>query len=584
MMSRDLTDLPALLTRTADLLRLSGANDFKAGAWERAASMVEQEGESLRFRTSEKELRELPNIGNSLAHEIAHYLQEGTLPQLIQLERDLPDELIDWLNISGLGPKRAAKIHRELDIATLDQLKEALEDGRVAAMKGFGKKSAKKILNALTWMEGHGDRHLLSEAMDLRDRVRQALHDAENPTRLEFAGSLRRHRETIGDLDVLAAVDGDAADLHRRFREMEGVEEVLLSGDTKTSVRLARGPQVDLRTVPEQSFAAAWIYFTGSKEHNVYLRGRARERHLTLNEYGLYPLLDGEADRDHPKDCPDEAAVYAALDLPWTPPELREEAYRGWIEQNDLPRLIAPSDLRGILHAHSNWSDGAHSLEDMARACLNQGYHYLGITDHSQSAGYANGLRPPRVEQQWKEIDRLNRRFREEGRTFRIFKGIESDIRKDGSLDYDDDLLQGFDFVIASIHNHMDLEREAQQARVEAAIRHPATTLLGHPTARLLLKRPGVKLDMEALIRLAAAEQVAIEINAAAPRLELDWRWGPLAREVGLHTAICPDAHATDQIDRALRYGIPLARKAGFDPARVLNTRETDQVFGTPPA
>ena len=574
-MTPDLSTLPSLLSRTADLLRLSGANDFKAGAWDRAAAVVEQEGDSLRFRTSENELQALPNIGKSLAAELARFLRDGTLPELERLERELPDGLVQWLDISGLGPKRAAKIHRELGISTLEDLKQALEDGRVADMKGFGKKSAKKVLNALTWMEGHGDRRLLSEARELRDRVQRALESGERTDRLEFAGSLRRARETIGDLDMLAVAEDDPAALHRRLREMEDVEEVLLSGDTKTSVRLAQGPQVDLRTVHGASFAAAWIYFTGSKEHNVFLRGRARDRGHTLNEYGLYPLVDGEPDRDHPVDCPEEAAVYAALDLPWTPPELREDAWRSRIEVDDLPDLIEARDLRGVLHAHSDWSDGKHSLEDMARACLEQGYRYLGITDHSQSAAYANGLTPDRVERQWRRIDDLNQRFQDEGVEFKIYKGIESDIRKDGYLDYDDDLLRGFDFVIASLHNHLDLDKDAQQARVEAALRHPATTLLGHPTARLLLKRPGVKLDMEAVIRLAASQGVAIELNAAAPRLELDWRWGPLALDVGLHTAICPDAHATDQIERARDLGVPLARKAGFDAVRVLNTRDT---------
>jgi DNA polymerase (family 10) len=335
---------------------------------------------------------------------------------------------------------------------------------------------------------------------------------------------------------------------------------------------LQSGRQVDLRTVTEESFSAAWIYFTGSKEHNVFLRGRARERNLTLNEYGLYPLQEGEADREHPLPCATEAEVYAALDLPWTPPELREEIYRPWIEQHDIPELVQPADLKGILHAHSTWSDGSHSLEEMSRACMDLGFRYLGITDHSQSASYANGLTPDRVEQQWQEIDQLNRRFREEGIDFHIYKGIESDIRRDGSLDYEDDLLQGFDFVIASIHNHMDLEKEAQQERVETALRHPATTILGHPTARLLLKRPSIQLDMEAVVRLAAAQEVVIEINAAAPRLELDWRWGPLAREVSLRTAICPDAHHVRDLARTTELGVPMARKAGFEAARVLNT------------
>jgi DNA polymerase (family 10) len=268
---------------------------------------------------------------------------------------------------------------------------------------------------------------------------------------------------------------------------------------------------------------------------------------------------------------PDEESVYQHLDLPWTPPELREQQWQQAVENDDLPNLVTAADLKGVLHAHSTWSDGKHSLEEMAQACMHLGYTYLGISDHSQSAVYANGLTPDRVEAQWKDIDRLNQRFVDEGKEFQILKGIESDILPDGSLDYNDDLLEGFEFVIASLHGQLDMQADAMQERVEAAIRHPATTLLGHPTGRLLLQRPGASLNLEAVIRLAAKERVAIEINAAPPRLELDWRWGPLAREVGLTTAICPDAHAVDQISRMVETGIPIARKAGFEAKAVMN-------------
>ncbi len=575
----DLPTLPALLQRTADLLRLSGANEFKAGAWDKAAALVEQEGEALRSRDSEKALQELPGIGKSLASELHHYLTKGTLPQLEALEESLPEGLIQWLNLSGLGPKRAAKIHQALDISTLDELKVALEDGRVEALSGFGKKSAKKILNTLTWMEGSEDRCLQSEALAIATQVEEWLRGCEQPFQAIRAGSLRRSRETIGDLDFLATVDGDAKALHDRFCEAPDVVEILSRGDTKSSVRVKQGRQLDLRTVEKDEFPAALIYFTGSKEHNVFLRSRAREKGLTLNEYGLYPLVDGEADRAHPVKAETETELYKKLDLPFTPPELREQVYQSWIEENTLPELVEAKDLKGVLHAHSTWSDGKNTLAEMAEACMKLGYSYLGITDHSQSAFYAGGLKPKQVEAQWKEIEQLNQHFRDSGKDFVLFKGIESDIRADGSLDYDDEVLAGFDFVIASIHGQMDMDAEAMQARVEKALCHPACTILGHPTARLLLQRPGVKLDMEKVIRLAAEQNVAIEINAAPPRLELDWRLGKLAREVGLTTAICPDAHAVDQIDRITEFGIPMARKAGFHAGAVLNCRSKEQLF-----
>ena len=578
-MNGDLSELPSLLQRTADLLRLSGANDFKAGAWEKAIPVVEEEGKNLALRTSEQELEALPKIGKSLAREIHTFLNKGVLPRLRELEETLPEGLIDWLEISGLGPKRAAQIHQTLGIHTLEDLKAALEDGRVADMKGFGEKTARKLLDAISWKDQAANRCRADEAAALTGMIQKRLEGVAGLVRLEVAGSQRRARETIGDLDFLAVTTGDASSLHDAFCGGEDVAEVLARGETKSSIRLQAGRQADLRTVSRESFPAAWIYFTGSKEHNVFLRGRARDRNLTLNEYGLYPLKDGEADRDHPLTCHDEAALYKALDLPWTPPELRESIWQTALEAGDLPRSVQPGDLRGILHAHSTWSDGKNTLEEMARGCIDLGYSYLGITDHSQTSFYAGGLKPDQVERQWREIDTLNARFRDEGLDFKILKGIESDILGDGSLDYGEDLLAGFDFIIASLHQHLDQEAEAMQARVEAALENPHTTLLGHPTARLLLERPGARLDLEPVIRLAAARGVGIELNATPQRLELDWRWGPLAREVGLTTAICPDAHRVSHLERAGRFGVPLARKAGFEAERILNCGSIDTLF-----
>ncbi len=571
-MSRpDLTELPARLQRCADLLRLSGESDFKAIAYEKAAAVVEAEGENLRFRTSETALQELPNIGKSIAADLKAYLDSGTLPTLESLEKSIPAGLLSWLGISGLGPKRAAKIHKALEIIELDDLRAALSDGRVAALPGFGKKSAEKLLEALAWTSEHMDRCLAETARDLAAAVENALRSHPGLERLETAGSLRRRAETIGDIDVLAVCENDTAGLHKRFRDMEGVVEILAAGDTKSSVRVQEGRQIDLRTVAAAEFPAAWLYFTGSKEHNVFLRGRAREKGLTLNEYGLFPLVDGEADREHPLDCPDEAAIYAALDLPFVPPELREAPYEARIKRGDLPAPLQPEHLRGILHAHSTWSDGKNTLEDMARATHRLGYDYLGITDHSRSSAVANGLSIERVEAQWREIDTLNQRFNDEGLGFRILKGIECDILPDGSLDYPDDILAGFELVIASLHSSLDQEAAAMQARVEAALHHPAVTLLGHATARRLLRRKSAALDMEQTIRLAAKLGKAIELNCSPDRMELDWRWGPLAAEVGLKSAVCPDAHSADALANITRLGIPLARKAGFTPDRLLN-------------
>lgn len=567
----DLTQLPSRLQRCADLLRLAGESDFKAIAYEKAAAVVESEGENLRFRQSEKDLTDLPTIGKSIAGDLLAYLKSGELPTLVSLEQSIPAGLISWLNLSGLGPKRAAKIHQALGITELDELKEALGDGRVAGLPGFGKKSAQKLLEALEWQAKYEDRCLSATARDLAAAVSEALQNHAGLKHLEIAGSLRRGLETVGDIDVLAVCNDDADSLHETFRNMPCVVEILAAGETKSSVRVGEGRQIDLRTVSENEFPAALLYFTGSKEHNVFLRGRAREKGLTLNEYGLFPLVDGEADRGHPLDCTDEAALYTALDLPFVPPELREGQWEPRIKSGDLPERLQESDLQGILHAHSTWSDGQHTLEDMARATHKLGFAYLGITDHSRSSVVANGLSIERVEAQWKEIEALNQQFKDEGLAFRILKGIECDILPDGKLDYPDDILAGFELVIASLHSSLDQEASAMQARVEKALHHPAVTLLGHATARRLLRRKSSALDMEKIIRLAAKLGKGLELNCSPDRMELDWRWGPLAAEVGLKSAVCPDAHAVEALANITRLGLPLARKAGFSAARLIN-------------
>ncbi len=566
-MTPTLQELPGLLRRAGILLRLSGAADFKAMAYDKAAQVVEEAGESLRFRDSEESLRELPNIGSSLAKEILAYLQTGRLPVLEALAKEVPADLPQWLDLSGMGAKRARLIHAELGISSMDDLRAALSDGRVAAIKTIGKANAAKLLEAMDWQAEHAGRCLLPEADALAVRVREYLSDAG---RVEIAGSLRRGLETIGDIDLLVEAEGEAAAaVHARFLALPGIVEVLAGGESKSSVRMDEGRQVDLRTVPAASFATAHIYFTGSKEHNVFLRGRAKDKGLTLNEYGLGSLP-----------CAEEADVYRHLDLPFVPPELREATYEAWITEGRLPeRLIEATDLRGILHAHSTWSDGRHGLAEMAEACRARGYGYLGITDHSQSAAYAGGLSPERVRAQWEEIDGLNQRYRDEGVGFVIFKGIESDILADGRLDYPDDLLAGFDFVIASLHAQLDQPAERMQARVEAALRHPATTFLGHATGRLLLRREGAKLDLERVIRLAAAEGVGIEFNCTPLRMELDWRRGPLIRETGVWMGLFPDAHAVEELDN-VHAGARVARKAGLPPSQVINTLSAEALRG----
>lgn len=411
-------------------------------------------------------------------------------------------------------------------------------------------------------MEG---RFLLAVGLAAAVPLKEHLKAGPAVKRVEIAGSLRRWKETIKDVDLVAAVKKpeEAVALMERFVRWEGVQEVIARGETKTSVRLEGGLQADLRVVAEEAFPFALQYFTGSKEHNTELRGLAKEKGLKLNEYGLFKV-----DSEERVPCRDEAAVYKALGLDFIPPELREA--QGEIElarERKLPELVEFGDLRGVVHAHTSASDGVATLEEMAEAARAMGFEYLGITDHSQSAGYAGGLKEEAVLKQHREIDRLNARLK----GFRIFKGIESDIRSDGSLDYPPEVLDRFDLVIASIHSGFNLPVEEQTARVIKAMEDPHTTFLAHPTGRLLLQRDGFALHMEKVLEAAGKLGVAVEINAHPLRLDLDWRWGGFARAHGVKTSINPDAHAVAGIED-MRYGAGIARKAGFTARQVVNT------------
>lgn len=560
------------------LMQLAGENRFRAIAFDRAAQTIESLNDDINQYIENDNLTDIKGIGNSIAEDITQYAETGKIDVLESLRERIPEGVIKWLDISGLGPKNIAKIHKELGISTIEELKTACEDGRVAQLDGLGEKSAQKIIQSIEWMEQYDERCRLDEAIVIAEPMIGFLNELEGVEEIEVAGSLRRAGETIGDVDILIGADEDhISDIFDAFVDHELVVEVLGRGDTKSSIRTQAGRQVDLRIVKPEQFPAALMYFTGSKEHNVVLRQRARERGLSLNEYGLFKLdEEGDTDFDKPIDYGSESDIYQTLDLNFIIPELRED--RGEIEffeENEEMNLVADDDIRGVIHAHSTWSDGKFSIKAMAEACIERGYEYLGITDHSQTAAYAGGLSPDEVKQQWEEIDQLNEAFADQN--FRIFKGIESDILGDGSLDYEDDLLEQFDFVIASVHQGIAMPRPKMMERFRNAITHPATRIIGHPTGRLLLRRDGSDLDMNELIELAAKHHTAIEINANPRRLDLDWRHGNKAKDAGLMSAINPDAHHTDGIDD-IQYGVKIARKGKFDPDRILNTKSADEL------
>jgi len=570
-------DVAAKLREVHDLMQLNGENRFKVIAFDRAAQTIEGLKSEVQVHVDEGTLTEIKGIGKSIAEDITALVETGTMPVLESLKETVPKGLVEWLNISGLGPKNIVKIHKELDITEMHELKEACQSGAVADLPGLGKKSAEKIVKSIEYLEKFGERCRIDQAYEAAEPMIAFVRDIDGVKKCEIAGSLRRSAETIGDVDILAAADKEKAGyIFEKFVNHEIVTEVLGRGDTKSSVRTENGRQVDLRIVSEKEYPAALMYFTGSKEHNIVLRQRARDRGMSLNEYGLFKLSDEkETDFDQPVETDSEAGIYEKLDMNFVPPEHRED--RGEFEfysEHESMDLLEEDQIKGVVHAHSTWSDGKYSIKQMADACIDRGYEYLTITDHSKTAAYAGGLSVDQVKQQWDEIDELNEEYSK--KNFRIFKGIESDILADGSLDYPDEILEGFDIVIASVHAGLEMEFDKMMERFENAIDNPHTHMIGHPTGRLLLKRSESKLDLNKLIERAAEKGVAIEINANPRRLDLDWRYGNKAKETGLLTSINPDAHTTEGIDD-IRYGVMIARKAKFNPERVLNTKSADE-------
>ena len=563
------------------LMQLAGENRFKAIAFDKASLTIKGLSEDINTYIDNNTLTEIKGIGKSIAQDIYIYAETGTMPVLDALQEKVPIGLIKWLDISGLGPKNILKIHQQFGITEIAELKVLIEEGELAKLPGLGGKSAEKIAKSIEWMEKFDERCKIDEATVIAESIYDSLKGLDGVQNIEIAGSLRRAKETIGDIDILIAADEEVIPvLFDVFTTHDRVTEVLGKGETKSSVRTIEGRQVDLRIVKPEHFAAALMYFTGSKEHNVVMRSRARERGMSLNEYGLYTLDErGETNWEAKQPFETELDIYKQLGLHWVPPELREDRGEFEIfEQQETLELVTDSDIRGVIHAHSTWSDGKYSIKEMADACIDRGYEYLGITDRSKTAAYAGGLSIDRVQAQWEEIEQLNREYKDAGINFVIFKGIESDILADGSLDYPDEILEGFDFIVSSVHQTLDMPREKMMERFRRAIKNPYTRIVGHPTGRLLLKRNGSDIDLNELVALAAEHNTAIELNASPWRLDLDWSLGNKAKEVGMMTCINPDAHSIEGID-VMKYGVRIARKGKYEKERVLNTKSAEEVM-----
>jgi DNA polymerase (family 10) len=565
----DNPEIAHTLEEVADILEIQSANPFRIRAYRNAVRTVETLTVPLRRWVEERRaLTDLPGIGKEMANHIQEMVETGTLGFRDELLAAVPRSLIELMRLPGLGPKKAKRIWDELQIGSVDEVEAAAKEGRIAALPGFGAKSQEKILAGIADYRQHGSRFLLPEAERAVEPLLAYLREIPEVERLEVAGSYRRRKETIGDIDLLA-IASRPVPVMERFRGYAQVDKILMAGDTRSTIVLGSGLQVDLRVVPADCYGAALVYFTGSKEHNVKLRRRAVERKLRISEYGVFQLHEENAETQGSWLAGrEEADVYAAVGLAWIPPELRED--RGEIEAaaaGRLPHLIRVEDLRGDLHMHSTWSDGRNSIEEMVEACVARDYEYMAISDHSKSLAMTGGLDAYRLREQWKEIDEVRARHPE----IRLLRAMEVDILGDGSLDLEDEMLAGLDLVLVSLHSRLDLPAAQQTERVLRALEHPQVNIFCHPTARLINRRKPAEFDVETVLRRAAELGVAVELNSSPSRLDLKDTHLVLAKELGCKVVIDTDSHRTRELD-LMRYGVEQARRAGLGPGDVLNT------------
>jgi DNA polymerase (family X) len=566
-----------ILDEMGTLLELQGANPFKSRAFHNASRALEAATGDIASMAREKTLTTIKGIGAGIAAVVSDLALKGSSADYNDLRNSFPDGVLDMLRIPGLGPKKVAVLFKTLKLKSLDDLEAAAKADELSSIEGFGKKTQENILAGIAAVRSRGDRQLYSVASTAAGPIFAVMSAQPGVKRASIAGSLRRHKEVIGDIDILlSAPDKDRERLMKIFVSHPDVESVVANGPTKSSVVLGAGINCDLRIVDDEEYPFALNYFTGSKEHNVALRARAKRFGWSLNEYG-FSNADEDGTRGKAKKavaCKDEEAIYRALELDYIPPELRED--RGEIpaaERHGLPTLVEWKDIRGTFHCHTTYSDGLHSLKEMAEAAKALGWEYLGIADHSPAAAYAGGLSAARLKEQFAEIDSLNAAEK----SFRIFRGTECDILSDGSLDWPEKILGGFDYVVISVHSGFRMSEAAMTKRIIKALKNKHVTMLGHPTGRLLLEREPYPVNMTEVIDAAADFGKIIEINAHPMRLDLDWRLCSYAKEKGVAIAINPDAHTRDGLSD-VRYGVGIARKGWLSAADVVNTRPLKRV------
>ena len=565
------SQIAQVLEEIATLLELKDENPFKIRAYANAARSLETFGGNLGDFQDEEALAKIPGIGKAIAAKIKELAGTGRLKYLEELRAEFPAAILELFSISGLGAKKIKALYEKLKVTSIDELRKACESGKVAELPGFGETTQTKICEAIERRAKHSGYFQFGQIAAEAETIRADLAAHRETLHVDLAGSYRRRREIVHDVDLVVATKKPDA-ITKFFVNHPLVESMIAQGPTKSSVRLRSGVQCDLRVVSSAEFPFALNYFTGSKEHNIEMRSRALERGWTLNEYRLAKAPQDPKSKKKiiPKKIPkvnEEADLYHALGLDFIPPELRENCGEFEAAENhSLPRLIEKESLRGTFHCHTVASDGHNTLDEMAAAAQELGLEYLGIAEHSKSSIQAHGIDAEKLKAQGAAIRKLNKKF--DG--FRIFAGVECDIMRDGKLDFDDEILAELDFVVASVHSVFNLSEVEMTKRVIRAMENRFVTVLAHPTGRLLLKREPYSIDIPAVIDAAAATGTWIEINAAPKRLDLDWRWWPLAKEKGVKCVINPDAHRTERL-QDLWFGVGIARKGWLTKADVVN-------------
>jgi DNA polymerase (family 10) len=557
-----------IFNEIAELLELKGENVFRIRAYRRAAQNIDGLSKDV-AALSQEELEAIPGIGKDLANKVHEYLETGKIAKHEELKKEIPEGVLQLLQVPGLGPKKAKMLFDMLKVKSIEELEAAIRKGKLSGLPGIQKKTEENILQGIELLKRGTERRPLGRVLPLAEDIVRRVRDAAPVDKIEVAGSIRRMKETIKDIDILTTSKNPEAVMDV-FVKLPHVTRVLMHGPTKSSVITEEGIQVDLRVVEEDSFGAALQYFTGSKQHNIKLREMAVKAGLKINEYGVFKepgdkKVGGKKEED----------VYKALKLPYIPPELREDT--GEIEaaqKGKLPDLVTLDDIKGDLHVHTNWSDGSHDLDTMVQAAKKKGYQYIAITDHTKGLGVAHGLDEKRLAEEIRLIDAANKKLS----GFRVLKGTEIDIRSDGRLDLPDDALAGLDIVVASIHSGFKQTQEQITKRLLSAIRNPCVSVIAHPTGRLIGERDAYAVDMEAVLKEAAKYGVAMEVNAYPLRLDLNDLHIKMAKEYDVPLVISTDTHVTSQYD-FMAYGVSVARRGWVEKKDVLNTLEYDQLI-----